>query len=201
MRRLQEAQDNLLRLFDEVRGFAAPIQLERTPSRLDSIWHEAWQSLETSRRDRDAKLVEDCVGTDLTRFSRPLSDGAGISEFAGELVGGVCRSVVIQSECRDAQLDGSACGRNSSSRQWAGTHARGSAKCFRAVLHDQDEGNGPWHGDCKKDRRAHGGEISVGDGRRVRCRVCDYFDENFHMTRCCESPSLMTSRTYGTIFG
>ena len=29
VRRLQEAQDNLLHLFDEVRGFAAPIQLER----------------------------------------------------------------------------------------------------------------------------------------------------------------------------
>src|SRR6185295_17139001 len=31
VRRLQEAQDNLVRLFDEVRNFAAPIQLEQSP--------------------------------------------------------------------------------------------------------------------------------------------------------------------------
>ena len=61
VRRLQEAQDNLLRLFDEVRGYAAPIQLERESCRIDSIWREAWDSLETVRRGRDARLVENVV--------------------------------------------------------------------------------------------------------------------------------------------
>ncbi len=58
VQRLQEAQDNLLRLFDEVRNFAAPIQLHMEPCRLSSLWHEAWNQLEKSRAGRDAGLSE-----------------------------------------------------------------------------------------------------------------------------------------------
>ena len=66
VRRLHEAQDNLLRLFDEVRNYAAPIQLERTACRLESTWREAWSVLETARRERDASLSEQTDGADLT---------------------------------------------------------------------------------------------------------------------------------------
>jgi hypothetical protein len=65
VRRLQEAQDNLLRLFDEVRGYAAPVQLERTCCAIDSIWHEAWGLLNTLSRERHATLVEDSGENDL----------------------------------------------------------------------------------------------------------------------------------------
>src|SRR5262245_2044568 len=66
--RVQEAQDNLLRLFDEVRGYAAPIQLERTDCRIDSLWNEAWRMLEISHRARNAQLAEDNQIPDGTIF-------------------------------------------------------------------------------------------------------------------------------------
>jgi two-component system sensor kinase FixL len=65
VRRLQEAQDSVLRLFDEVRGYSAPIQLERSECRLDAAWREAWELLEPSHRERDASLVEIADGANL----------------------------------------------------------------------------------------------------------------------------------------
>ncbi len=58
LHRLQGAQDDLRRLLDEVRSFAAPIQLERATCDLSSAWRESWQLLETMCRGRDAVLVE-----------------------------------------------------------------------------------------------------------------------------------------------
>lgn len=58
VRRMQEAQDQLRRLFDEVRDYAAPISLERGECRLDTVWREAWNLLEAARSSRTARLVE-----------------------------------------------------------------------------------------------------------------------------------------------
>ena len=63
--RAQKAQDDLHRLFDEVRNFASPLSLERTPCRISSLWHEAWDLLRWHRSDRQAELIEDCHESDL----------------------------------------------------------------------------------------------------------------------------------------
>ena len=43
--RLQQAQDHLHHLYEDVRGYAAPIRLERRPGKLSAIWREAWADL------------------------------------------------------------------------------------------------------------------------------------------------------------
>lgn len=52
-------QDHLQRLFEDVRGFAAPIHLETTSCHLPNIWRKAWSSLATQRKDRDVCFVEE----------------------------------------------------------------------------------------------------------------------------------------------
>jgi PAS domain S-box-containing protein len=58
IRRSQQAQDDLRRLFDEVRSFAAPITLEPTVCPLKNVWREAWSLLQRERQNRDAELHE-----------------------------------------------------------------------------------------------------------------------------------------------
>jgi two-component system, LuxR family, sensor kinase FixL len=58
IRRSQKAQDDLTRLFDEVRSFAAPITLERSSCEVDHVWREAWQLVQGDCRGRDAQLEE-----------------------------------------------------------------------------------------------------------------------------------------------
>ena len=55
---IQDAQDDLQRLYEEVRCYAAPIHLDRRCLPVRELWIEAWDQLELTRRHRDARLVE-----------------------------------------------------------------------------------------------------------------------------------------------
>jgi PAS domain S-box-containing protein len=62
--RLQQAQDHLARLYEEVRRFAGPVQLERAVCRLSDVWRQAWEHLEPQRQGRRAVLREECDADD-----------------------------------------------------------------------------------------------------------------------------------------
>ena len=53
---IQQAQDDLHRLYEEVRGYAAPIVLDRRSCRISDLLREAWERLVPSRTGRDALL-------------------------------------------------------------------------------------------------------------------------------------------------
>ena len=55
---IQDAQDDLQRLYEEVRCYAAPIHLDRRCVSLRDVWLEAWDQLELTRKHRDARLIE-----------------------------------------------------------------------------------------------------------------------------------------------
>ena len=61
---IQRASSDLQRLLEEVRSFAAPIQLHRSSSDLSSVWQRTWKDIAVSRSGREAELVEtlDSVG-------------------------------------------------------------------------------------------------------------------------------------------
>ncbi len=63
--RIQKAQDHLRQLYEEVRGYAAPLKLERDWWDLSGIWRQAWSNLALPRQGRTAALREDTRGIDL----------------------------------------------------------------------------------------------------------------------------------------
>lgn len=56
LRSIQNAEDHMHRLLDEVRGYAAPIALDRSSCRIADICHEAWDLLRPQRLEREAEL-------------------------------------------------------------------------------------------------------------------------------------------------
>ena len=56
---IQDAQDDLHRLYEEVRTYAAPILLDRRPCPLRDVLSEAWSRLVVSRKGRDTTIVEE----------------------------------------------------------------------------------------------------------------------------------------------
>lgn len=58
VRRLQRAQDDLRRLFDEVRNYAAPVQLDLSECQLTHCFHEAWELVRTTRSNRQVQLID-----------------------------------------------------------------------------------------------------------------------------------------------
>src|SRR5262249_59810894 len=53
--RVQKAQDHLKQLYEEVRGYAAPVKLQREPWDLSLVWRQAWDSLALQRQGRAAR--------------------------------------------------------------------------------------------------------------------------------------------------
>lgn len=62
--RSQKALDDIHRLFDEVRNYAAPIHLERSRLSLAAVWREAWELLVHLRRHRAVSLTEHLAETE-----------------------------------------------------------------------------------------------------------------------------------------
>jgi PAS domain S-box-containing protein len=60
--RIQAAQDHLLHLYENVRGYAANIRLDPEAGDLADTWRHAWENLEVQRKGRDIVLRErlDC---------------------------------------------------------------------------------------------------------------------------------------------
>jgi signal transduction histidine kinase len=58
VRRIQRAQDDLHRLFEEVREYAAPISLRQNHCDLSEIWRQAWNELAHLHLEKNLVLVE-----------------------------------------------------------------------------------------------------------------------------------------------
>ena len=107
MRRLQEAQDNLLRLFDEVRNYAAPIQLENDamPFRLGLA-----RSLEPAGERRGEIAMPRFTRTRTVSIYGIAVDRFRIAQVFRNLLENSLAAcgdpVVIQIECRNAHLHG-----------------------------------------------------------------------------------------------
>ena len=57
--RVREAQDHLYRLYEQVREYAAPINLQVQLVSLDEVVSESWENLSLTREGRDASLLCD----------------------------------------------------------------------------------------------------------------------------------------------
>lgn len=61
---LLESQDRLWRLFEDLRGFAAPIRLKTKRVALPEVWRRAWDSVQKPA-DREVAVFENLVASDL----------------------------------------------------------------------------------------------------------------------------------------
>ncbi|QDV86078.1 ATP-binding protein [Planctomycetes bacterium TBK1r] len=58
LKKIQRATDDLKCLLEEVRSFAAPIQMRPTTVGLPEIWRRVWDDLAVSHAQRDVQLIE-----------------------------------------------------------------------------------------------------------------------------------------------
>ncbi len=164
VRRLQEAQDQLLHLFDEVRGFVAPIQLERAPCRIENVWREAWQLLEVARRGHVATLLEELGGcsceASVDRFRV-------VQVFRNLLENSLAASrdpVVIRISCRDVQLNGQPAIEVSVRDNGPGLSPVARQSVFEPFFTTKTKGTGLGMAIARRIVEAHGGQIVVGSG-------------------------------------
>ncbi|MCM2370192.1 hypothetical protein [Aporhodopirellula aestuarii] len=62
--RISRAKDDLQYLFEEPRGYAAPLHLEVATCSVASVWRQACNNLDSARINRNAELSEECGDVD-----------------------------------------------------------------------------------------------------------------------------------------
>jgi PAS domain S-box-containing protein len=163
VRRLQEAQDTLLHLFDEVRNFAAPIQLEKEPCHVDSAWREAWSLLESSRRGREAKLVENIDGADLSVTADRFRIVQVFRNLLENSLAACPDPVEIKITCRNAHLHSRPALEITIGDNGPGLSPDARQSVFEPFFTTKTKGTGLGMAIARRIIDAHGGRIAVGN--------------------------------------
>jgi PAS domain S-box-containing protein len=163
--RMQQAQDDLHRLYEEVRGYASPVRLHAGPCRLAAVWREAWADLGPLCAQTGAELREgadaeawDCAGDPfyLKQVFRNLLENAVAA-------GGQPPRVEVR--CEPAELEGRPAVRVVLRDNGPGFAAESRQKLFEPFFTTKVRGTGLGLAICKRIVEAHGGRIEAGDGR------------------------------------
>jgi len=163
VRRIEQSQAHLQRLFDEVRGYAAPIHLDSTLCRISSLWREAWELLSPQRAGREAELCERGESCDRELV---LDHFRMVQVFRNILENALaaCHDPVrIEVACEDAELAGQPAVRIVVQDNGPGLTPEQRRRIFQPFYTTKPKGTGLGMAIVQRLVEAHGGTIEVGD--------------------------------------
>ena len=162
--RLQQAQDDLLTLYEDVQGYAAPLQLERRVCDLAEIWRTAWMHLAPLREGREAVLREEIEGLDLHCAVDPLRLEQVFRNLLENSLAACRDPVEIAIHCTAAEVDGHPGLRVAVRDHGPGLGPEQRQRLFEPFYTTKTKGTGLGMAITKRIVEAHGGRIAVGEG-------------------------------------
>jgi PAS domain S-box-containing protein len=162
--RIQKAQDDLHHLFNDVRDYAASIQLELRVCDLAQVWRDAWEDLGAARANREAELREEIQVADrwcevspfhLKHVFRNVLENA-LSATEGPVRITICCTAVEVGGREGLQI--------AVQDNGPGFTAEQRHKAFEPFFTTKVRGTGLGLAICKRLVEAHGGQIAVGEG-------------------------------------
>jgi PAS domain S-box-containing protein len=157
--RIQRAQDQLAKLYDDVRAYARPMALRCQPCELDRLWRATWADLAHERSGRDTDLVEE-IAADTTCEADPYAVQQvfrNIFENALSASGHSCEVTVRAEDAGDhlaisIEDDG------------PGLQAEQARRIFTPFFTTKTKGSGLGMAIVKRIIEAHGGTAEAGNG-------------------------------------
>lgn len=165
VKRAQKAQSHLQHLYEEVRGYAAPLRLCRANMDISEVWREAWAHLEVLRKGREVALREECAGLDLCVEIDSFAIEQvfrNIFENALAACPDPCEIVVA---CMPVRLESRAALQISILDNGPGLTAEQAQRVFEPFYTTKTKGTGLGMAITKRIVEAHGGQIAVGKAR------------------------------------
>jgi signal transduction histidine kinase len=159
---IQKAQDHLKQLYEEVRGYAAPIVLEREVWDLKMIWRQAWANLALAREGRDVSLREDIGGLDLNCAVDHFRLEQVFRNILENSLAACTDPVRIEVCCAKVQMDGQAAVRVAVRDNGPGLNSEQRQRIFDPFFTTKTKGTGLGMAIAKRIVEAHGGQIAVG---------------------------------------
>ncbi len=170
--RSQKAQEDLQRLLDEVRNFAAPIALERSECRMAGLWREAWSLLQQARKDRGATLIDEaCDATLSVMVDRFRIVQAFRNIFENSLA--ACGDpTVINVRCKEVSIDGQPWLEIQVDDNGPGFDQIAAEQAFEPFYTTKTRGTGLGLAIVRRILEAHGGRIHAVPAHPSGARLC-----------------------------
>jgi PAS domain S-box-containing protein len=163
--RVQAAQRDLTRLFDDIRTFSSPLRLDCAAANLADIWREAWQQATAGFPTKTAHLREDVPPIDLVYDVDRFRLGQVFRNILeNALAAGPDRTTVVEIGCREDCLDDRPALRISLRDNGPGLNTEQRARIFEPFYTTKARGTGLGMAIAKRIVEAHGGQITVGTG-------------------------------------
>jgi PAS domain S-box-containing protein len=169
--RAQKAQDHLRQLYDDVRGYAAPIKLQREVWDVAGIWRQAWNNLAMLRQGRDAVLMENIDGTALECQVDHFRLEQVFRNIMENALAACKDPVMIEVTASETHLDGRPALYIQVCDNGPGLSGEQRKRIFEPFFTTKTKGTGLGMAIAKRIVEAHGGHIAVGSESRG-AQVC-----------------------------
>jgi two-component system, LuxR family, sensor kinase FixL len=162
--RLQGAQDHLHHLYEDVRGYAAPIRLARSDCDLSEIWRQAWAHLELQRKGRSTSLREFRDEPNSRCAVDPFRLGQVFQNVLENALAACADPVEVEVRYSRAQIDDRPALRIAVRDNGPGLGPDARQRIFEPFYTTKTKGTGLGMAICRRIVEAHGGRLAVGEG-------------------------------------
>jgi PAS domain S-box-containing protein len=158
---IQEAYQRLRHLLEDVRGYAAPLNLDRRMVNLAAVWREAWSRLAQYRRGRVARLEEHPHNLNLSCLADPICLERVFHNILLNSLAACGDPTLINIQCSHTSLNGQSALRVLIRDNGPGLNREQKEKIFQPFFTTKSEGTGLGMSISKRIIEAHGGRIQV----------------------------------------
>lgn len=161
--RIQRAQDHLTTLYEEVRQYAAPINLNREPCDLGESWRETWADLAHLHTAKGIQLCEHWGEVDLRCQMDRFAIGQVWRNILENAIHVSAEGGQITVHCAEAAIDGRAAVRIGIADQGPGMTVDQRKRIFEPFFTTKTKGTGLGMAIAHRIISSHGGTIEVAD--------------------------------------
>ncbi len=159
--RVQRAQNDLSRLHEDVREYAAPLRYEPVSCDVVQLWREAWQDLAISRAEGRAELLEEVGCLDATCEGSPFHLKQVFRNLLLNALDATAGVGPITIRCSEGELEGRPSMRIDVRDNGPGFTAEEKAKAFEPFYSTKMNGTGLGLAICVRILEAHHGKIEI----------------------------------------
>jgi signal transduction histidine kinase len=160
--RIQRAQNDLQKLFEEIRSYAAPLKLQREVWDLGSIWRQAWANLGVQHKSRQATLREHTDGLDLHCTIDAFRMEQVFRNIMDNALAACSDPVEMDITCQEVMLAARPALRVALRDNGPGLNPESQQRIFDPFFTTKTKGTGLGMAIARRIVETHGGQIGVG---------------------------------------
>ncbi|MGE0605718.1 MAG: ATP-binding protein [Pirellulales bacterium] len=171
VKRVHKAQHHLHHLYEEVRAYAAPINLQRQRCNLNELWRDTWANLSVARHGKSIVLCEPLSQPELSAEVDAFAVGQVFRNILENAIAACPEEGEVTIAGRPTQLNERQAVQISFSDNGPGLTDEQRRKIFEPFFTTKTKGTGLGMAIARRIIDAHGGKITVGDNPHQGAKI------------------------------